>query len=137
MVEKAIRDILITSTGVSSIVAKRVYNGFPPQEVTLPFIVFKREATDRFRTLSGANGLVVADVEINCLSLTASQLQTLSDEVRQSLDNYAGTNKGVTIQRAMIDDESDDIEIETSGSDKRVRRRALDFRVFYCETPAA
>lgn len=135
-VEKAVRDILVSHTGVASIVSARVYAGMAPQEVTMPFIVFRREQTQRGRPLDGPNGLVEADVEVNCVSTSSAQLQSLVDEVRFALDDYAGTNKGVTIQRAMLDDESEELEVETVGGDGRVRRRALDFRIWYCETAA-
>lgn len=136
-VEKAVRDILISSTGVSSIVSERVYNGFAPQEVDLPFIIFQRERTERVRTLDGPDGLVEADFEVNCVSLTSSQLQMLADEVRLAMDNYTGSTKGVAIQRMMLDNETETVEVETSGSDKRIRVRSLDFTIWYCETPAA
>lgn len=137
MVEKAIRDILISNTGVSSIVSKRVYSEFVPQETTMPFIVFRREGTRRNRAFDGPDGLVEADFEVNLITQSASLMQSLSDEVRLAMDSYTGVSMGITVHRMMLDDESEDIEVETTGGDKRVRRRALDFRIWYYETPAA
>jgi len=135
-VEKAVRDILVSSTGVTSIVASRVYSGFVPQEVTMPFIMFRRDRTERNRSLDGPSGLVAAEIEVNCISQSAAQLQSLADAVRLALDNYSGTNKGITVHRSFLDDESDDTELEVSGGDERVRRRALDFVIWFYETAA-
>lgn len=136
MVEKAVRDVLITSTGVSAVVSSRVYGDFAPQKAATPFIVFRRVSSDRFRALDGPDGLVETRIEVDCFSTTQAQLMTLADEVRLALDNYTGTTKGVTVQRAMLDNEFGDMELEVSGGDKRIRRHVLDFRIWYQETAA-
>lgn len=136
MVEKAIYDLLTNSTGVTSVVSSRIYNGTVPQETDMPFVMFRRERTQRYRTLDGPNGLVEADFEVNCVGLRAGQLLTLADEIRQALDNYSATVAGIDVHRIMLDDESEELEVEVSGGEEMVRRRALDFRVWYYETAA-
>jgi hypothetical protein len=104
-----------------------------PQGQALPIVIYKRTGTSRERTLANAIGLPVASFEINVYSLTYAEAKSISEEIRSALDEYVGTNAGVTVERSTMTDESDDIDLPTDGQSKPIYIVALNFEVRFQE----
>lgn len=110
----AIVQILLADAGVSALVNNRVYRNEAPQGVSAPYVIVEVENVDPYPSKDGSSA--ADDVFLNVISYSESQsqLDTLSEAVRSSLDEKtAGTYEEVTLQVLRFQSENDfDDEIE-------------------------
>lgn len=72
---------LTASTGVSALVASRVYPDVAPQDVTLPSVVFERTDTEYVNTIHGTAVAQRATLEVWCMAEGRSDAEQLADAV--------------------------------------------------------
>lgn len=121
MIEIALRNALLLSPEVRSLLGDRVYPLAAPENTAFPCVVYARRSTEREYHMSGSCGEAKATVELAILATpraTADQyyeLKKLAGYVRQQLDGYtqrdpASQVTGATrIKYVQITAESDDV----------------------------
>jgi len=118
---------------VSAIVSSRIYPLFVPQNANIPAITYQNIVSPRVHTLGGVDDMVPALYQLNCWAETMRGARELSEAVRDALNNYSGTVRGVVIQATQIVDE-DDMPEALAGDDVLNRYgKRLDFKIFYNE----
>ena len=140
VLEENLYTYLQTKSGLTALVSTRVYPDTAPQTATLPFLVYARVSTVREHkhgTTGGTEtGLTQARIQIDCYAATYSALASLCDQVRLALSGYRGTIGSGFCYRAMLDMEIDLPASPDFGEQIGVRRRTLDFVVWFAETAA-
>ena len=122
--------LLTGESTINSIVSSRVYIGNAPEKAKFPYVVITQMAADDFIRLDGGTGNMRAlDFDIDCKSSTSVQTETLANAVRNFLKDYAGAAGSYTIGAVLLNDEVDDIEAATDGSDKHTYVTTLDFTI--------
>lgn len=105
--EIVIKTRLGAFTGVTALVADRVYPGALPQDAVLPAIVFKRIAS---RDLKGAHsnpGISYVTVQVLCVGAKDAphdEVLTLAEQVRQALDRYGNVYGGLLVGGVLLYD---------------------------------
>ena len=83
-------------------------------------------------TLDGASGaLRFLNFDIDCKARTSLASESLGNAVRTFIDDYSGTAGSYTIGAVIVNDESDDYEPPTDGSDIGVFVVTLDVDIQY------
>lgn len=101
LINKAIKELLSESAVITSIVGTKLYPIAAPEQETYPFVVFKRSDLKASYTRDGCCENDV-NVEITALSDDYVESITLIQAVRDKLDNYRGTVKGIDINHARV-----------------------------------
>lgn len=114
--EQVVRNALVTSTAVASLVGSRVYPVLAPAAAALPFAVYRRSSIQRQQTLNGPLGLPTVNMEMQIYSTTYENAREVADSFRAVLDGYAGTLNNVEVQNASLEQESDDF-VQLAGAE--------------------
>lgn len=80
-VSQAIRDLLLRTAPVTAIVSSRIYRLVLPQSVTLPAVRVQRIDENEELQLRGPSGIQVARVQVDSVSLSGAQAETLDAAV--------------------------------------------------------
>lgn len=141
VITKAIRDRLRADAGVLAILVKpKVYMRRAPAQASFPYVLVSVAsvsfpARSNAERSAGATLIVEAKVQIDCfhsdkISVTAEEdVDRLAEAVADSLDDMKGTVQGVTVGRALQDDERDNYERLQDGSDNGIHRITQDYKV--------
>jgi len=99
MIDEALRSLLIADGTVNGLVGSRIYPLIAPRTATLPLVIFQRISAvrDASHTSTSGAGLVEATYQFAGLAPTYSAAKTLTEAVRDALDQYRGTSEGVSI----------------------------------------
>jgi hypothetical protein len=117
---------------ITSICGTRVYVTKAPQKAILPHVIITQMSSEENITLDGGSGqLRFLNFDIDCKSKTSVQAEQLANAVRTFLDDYSGTAGSYTIGAVIMNDESDDYEPPTDGSDIGVHVVTLDLDIQY------
>jgi hypothetical protein len=106
--EAVLRVALANSTAVSSLVGTRVYPVVAPVEAVYPFVTWRRVAVQRLQTLSIPAGTPKVTLDYSIYGATYDQARQVADAMRTVLDGYTGTVDNTTVQRANVENETDD-----------------------------
>ena len=120
--EEALRQLLMSSSAVTSLCGQRIDFGGSPQGAVNPRVVLWTISDRADMTLDGPSSLSRARVQIDCYGATFLQAKTLSRAIRAVLDGYAGGG----FQGVFLDGVRD---MREGGSDEADRpyRSSLDF----------
>jgi hypothetical protein len=133
-IEAAIRDLLINTTGVSSLVgstsAARIYYLRLPEGAVLPAITYQRISRIGVPEYDGPSDLAGRRVQVDSWSTLGSQAATLAGEVRKAFDGFAGTRENTRVLGVFLLDEATGYETETE-----LYRLRQDYLVWSHETP--
>lgn len=112
---------------INTICSSRVYVGKAPQKAALPHVIITQMSSEENGSIDGGSGqLRFLNFDIDCKSKTSVQAEQLSKAVREFLDDYSGAAGDFTIGAVIMNDESDDYEPPTDGSDIGVHVVTLD-----------
>ena len=114
--EAVMRNALVTTTVVSSIVSSRIFPLLAPQSAALPFITYRRSGIRRQQTLSGPMGVPQVSVDFDVYAATYEGARDLADKVRLSLDGYGGTFDNTEVKQVSLENEQDDF-VQLAGAD--------------------
>lgn len=112
--EPAIFYRLATHPGVARIVGFKIFPVAVPQEddngneVTFPFIVYRRPNNRREHTLSGPIFEPSLSIQVASWASTFDEARELGDQVRLALNGHAATIGPVTIHSMRLSSEIDD-----------------------------
>jgi len=122
--------LLSGESTVTAICSTRIYVGKAPQKALLPHVIITQMGSEENGSIDGASGqLRFLTFDIDCKSKTSVQAEQLANAVRTFLDDYSGTAGDYTIGAVIMNDESDDYEPPTDGSDVGVHVVTLDLDV--------
>jgi hypothetical protein len=80
---------LNATSGVTALVASRIYPMEIPQGAVMPAIAYQRISTFRPGSLRGPVGLADPRIQVDCWADTYAVAKAVAQAVRQSLDGYA------------------------------------------------
>lgn len=126
----ALVSLLSGESTVNAICSNRVYVNRAPQKAIFPQIIITQMNSEENGTLDGGSGqLRFLNFDIDCRAKSSLEAASLGDAVRVFLDDYSGTAGSKTIGAVLMNDESDDYEPPTDGSDVGVFLVTLDVTV--------
>lgn len=134
MIDDALRTHILGDATISGLIGTRLYPQMAPHDVTRPFMVYERTATDRLRSHDGPSGLSEAVFAYNLFDTRFSGVKALADALRKRLDGFTGTVSGVDIRAVFVEDESDVFEAPSDASDRPLRGITMIVRAWYVET---
>ena len=113
-VEYAIKARLEAVSGVTDLVAARIYPAVLPQNPTLPAITFQRIDGPR---LSAMTNDVWAEprIQINSYAAKYTGAKALAQQVRIALQRWSGTSAGVVIHDIFIENDRDNYDDEVEA----------------------
>lgn len=88
--EEELRAILLASSGVTALVAKRVNYGTHPQGTPLPALVLNVISDAEDLHMNGPNGLFQGRVQVDAYGMTYGTVKAVSRAVRAALHCYRG-----------------------------------------------
>lgn len=116
-------------SALTAIVGTRIYKQDPSQLSSYPCVVIEQPSREYGRNLAGADGTSLADVQITALALKESQAVAIAEAVRNSWQCFRGTQSGVAILWAYLDDEADGSTAPPDGSDQWIYQNAVIYRI--------
>lgn len=114
--EAVLRNALVTTTAVSSVVGIRVYPLLAPASAAMPFLTYRRAGIKREQTLSGPMGTPRVTVELDVYATTYEGARDVADRCRVVLDGYGGTFDNTDVKQVSLENEQDDF-VQLAGSD--------------------
>lgn len=114
--EAVLRNALITTTAVSSLVGSRVYPILAPASAAMPFVTYRRAGIQRQQTLAGPAGVPKVTVEIDIYATTYEGARDAADRCRRVLDGYGGSLDNTEVKQTSLENEQDDF-VTLAGSD--------------------
>lgn len=124
--EELIRDRLLATSGVTTLVGSRVDWGGNPQGSQNPRICLWTISDFEGLVLEGPDGFSQGRVQVDCYAVTYAAAKNLSRAVRSALDGYAGGG----LQLVRLIGTRDSREGGTNEAE-RLFRVSLDFATFY------
>jgi len=113
-IEPAFLYLLSHDSGVSDLIAARVYIGSRPQDERRSCLVIGPIDEDYPHTLAGDLTYVPGGVEIDCRGATQQEARTLSLAARAALDGKAGTIADCDVM-LIVADSSDSSPVPVEG----------------------
>ena len=118
---RAIREILIADTGVSTLIGRRIYAQHAPQGAVLPYIVATRVSATRFPHMGGAWGQLQVRIQLDFSAADSTAARALAEAVRFALDGYSDTvtvaDGHLDISSITLDGDADDWSPPTGGDE--------------------
>jgi Protein of unknown function (DUF3168) len=114
-------------SGLSALIADRIYPSLGAQMPTLPAIVFERISTPSQQTMDGAS-LFSPRVQISVLATTALSAIAVADQIRPSLNAFQGQwSDGTYVQlSSLLDERGPFFDYETNSYVSQ-----LDFEIWH------
>ena len=136
--ERALRELLIADTGVSTLIGRRIYAQHAPQGVELPYIVATRAGSRRFPHMGGAWGELQVRIRLELAAADPTAARALATLVRLALDGYSGTvtvaDGALDISSITLDGDADDPAPPTGGDELGTGGVTHDYLVWCDET---
>ena len=114
--EAVLRNALLTTTAVSSVVSSRVFPVLAPATAALPFITYRRTGIRRAQTLSGPMGVPQVSVDFDVYAATYEGARDLADRCRAVLDGYGGSFDNTEVKQTSLENEQDDF-VQLAGAE--------------------
>ena len=114
--EAVLRNALVTTTAVSTLISSRVYPVLAPASAAMPFVTYRRAGIRRQQTLTGPMGVPQVTVEVDIYATTYEGARDLADKCRVVLDGYGGTFDNTEVKQVSLENEQDDF-VTLSGAD--------------------
>ena len=125
---------LKANAAVSAIVGDRVYIAPIPQAKPLPFVVFRRRATDHIRSLTGPSGLRRTEFDLMCYSTDSAQVEQLAEAVRLSLDGWSGVWSSIRVTNVFVEEMEDTEIADQEGGEEVIFQVEIPIVVWHVET---
>lgn len=134
MIVDGLRAWLNAQATITTISQSRVWPNQAPQRSPLPHIVITRLGEDKYPTLEDTGGhgkLASAEFEIECKAATPASATALAAAVGAALKDYSGAMGSSTCEAVFLEDEYDDYEKPTDGSDNGTHVTTLEVQIQY------
>lgn len=106
ILEQAFPDFLLTVPEITAMVRSQIYGLVRPQGPRpLPEILIARTQTQRQDRFCGVDGLVNADVQLDCYADGLEMATSLASTVRKVLRNFSGMMGDVVVQKVFLSNE--------------------------------
>ena len=109
--DEAVRALLLAQTSITNIIGQRLYPFRAPDNTPLPCVTYQRVSNLRDHVLSGEQAKFCETIfQIDSWVEEAtklSQLRTLAQNIRTTLDDFRGVTSGVDIQAILSENEFD------------------------------
>jgi hypothetical protein len=113
--EAAVRNRLVTTTAVTTMVSTRIYPVLAPATAPLPFITWRRAAVQRAQSLSGPIGVPSVILSLDIFAETYETAREVADVCRKALDGWGGTYENTVVSNVSLDNEADGFAQLTGG----------------------
>lgn len=114
MIERALREKLLSTQKLTQIVGQRVYPIMLPEKVPLPALVFGRVSTQgSFLSHSGSTGIMTSVFEVGCIAKDVQVAKELARLIRATFSGFHGSIEGFKIYRTTVENEFDEFDPET------------------------
>lgn len=127
MVVEDITAFLQADSGLTAVIAGRVYPVILPQGAALPALVYSQTHGHQALTLDDAEGFTDAMFQISCMATSYKDAKTVAKAVRAALHGFAGMMNATTKVYGAFDE----TERDTYNADTKEYRTDLDFRIFH------
>ena len=129
--QSALRTYLLADSEITDIVGSNGVYSFPaPQKADLPYILVSRTTHTVVNNLLNAEGVRREEWQLDCLSYTTSEVETLQEAVISRVNNASPiTMSGFDVFLMIVDNVTDLSELEDDGSQKTARRRTIQLIV--------
>lgn len=126
---EAVMAWLRTLTSLTAIVGQRVYKQDPSQVALYPCIAVEMPTRDYGYNHSGADGTSIGTIQITAISSQESSAVAAVEVIRNNWQGFRGTQSGVPIMWAYLDDEADGTTEPPDGSDGWIYQVAVSYRI--------
>lgn len=116
LIEEALWKRLTDYSGTTALIVKRLYPVIAPQNVTRPFVTYRRISGIREQSHDGASCLSVDRFQFTAWDddyMKTTGARMVSEQIRLALEGYSGTILGVRIDGILMLTELDTHDIET------------------------
>lgn len=135
----ALRDYLISDASISGVIGERIFPLFAPQGVGLPLLIWVVNGANRNPRHNGGMVQSFLDLEIHVDAQRGyGNARDLANRIRLRLDEFKGemSDRDFDIRGIILDDQDEQYMPPTDGSGAGVIVMAMEFTVWYRETPA-
>ena len=113
-------------SGVSEYVGGRIFPNIAPLNASLPYLTYFKVSGVRIHAMGNDPGLARPRIQVSTWSTSYDQAESLSLEVKNTLQDFSGTTGGITINRIFFENEYDSPEID-SYTNKIIYQIAQDY----------
>jgi hypothetical protein len=124
MIRKAVAQILINDSEVSSLTGGRIYPVAMPQTADFPAVTYQLISTLPHDTKQRPSSYDEAEFQVNVFAELMADAVEISGHVRRALDGYSGTVEAVDIPVVRFIGMNDDL-----SDDQNVKHTVLRFTV--------
>lgn len=89
-----------------------------PEGTQPPFVVFGRASTARTRGLDGGFDQTVGSFSVQVFADSYREAKVIARDISQAVSDFSGSDNGVTIVDAFLEDEADGEPIYLEGRDR-------------------
>lgn len=137
-IETSLQHFVLTDTDISALLVhdneagteqEHMFPVFASAKAVAPYIVYRRSATDRSRTMSGPTGHAQPTFILTCWAKSYDESIDLATKVRARLDGEKGTWSGVSIEHCNVTDETDAFNPSPELEEKQFFGRELTVEI--------
>ena len=121
--------LLTGESTISAIVGSRVFVNKAPQGQPFPYIIITQISSEDFKAIDGTGEARAVDFDIDCKAEQSIEAADLGDKVREFIQDYTGAAGAEYIRAVLLNDQSEDFEPPTDGSDVGVHTSLVDITV--------
>jgi hypothetical protein len=129
IIEQALLTYLLTQSGLTALVASRIYYVKAPQDVTEPYIIMLKVSSPRNHSYDGSSHLAESRFQFSIFATTYKETKDIAIQLQNALQGKTGnigTAPGVDVGGIFYDNETDLYEVETG-----LFHCAVDYRVIH------
>ena len=127
-IEETIYTRLSGYSGLSALVADRIYPNVKAQDAALPYVTYRRVSSTRYSAMGTDAPVVKARFQLDVFAATYDSMSAVRDQVRAAMQRWRNSGTGSTVQDTFIENETDLFEDDT-----RQQHVAIDVEVNYIE----
>lgn len=122
-------DRLSGHAGLSALVSTRIYPNVAPQNVTVPFVTYRRVSAVRESGFGEDIGIVTSRFQLDMYAATYSGVRAIAEQVRAALQRYRASGTDPEVIDTFIEN-----ELETFDAEPALLHRAVtDIQIHYRE----
>lgn len=132
MIERAWHDAVLAQTGITALIADRIYPVILPQAPEFPCCTYQLISGPRDYTQDGPDGVTTFRIQTNLYGNTYSDVKALKDAFEDALSGFYNHRVGsppIKIQGVFMDNERDLYESGLDEVGPRIFTKAIDFLV--------
>jgi hypothetical protein len=134
--EDVLETYLRAASAIATLVSGRIYPQVLPSSPIYPALTYQRISGPADKTLAGANGRVIARIQIDCWAVRYADAKALASAVKTAMNAAEGADlpdddsppDTLRIGAVTLDNDQDTYEPDTLP---RIRRVILDYLIAY------